>query len=115
MNSRIVQPAASFQPPDTCTEHEECRAGQASNADLCRVAQAHYDKISTAAHEWHSAVPKAIAAYFADPERSRLEHEVIEKAKEWRELRLTQTETRFARGALMDALDDLIYFEAKQK
>lgn len=66
MNSRIVYPAPSFQPPETCTEHSECQAGQASNAELCRAAQAHYDKISTAAHEWHSAIPKAIDAYYAD-------------------------------------------------
>lgn len=81
MKGRTVYPAPSFQPPETCTEHAECLAGQASNAEMCRAAQAHYDKISTAAHEWHSAIPKAIDAYHADPERSRLEREVIEAAK----------------------------------
>lgn len=84
MKGRIVQPAPSFQPPDTCTEHEECRAAQTPIADLKRNALDHYDKISTAAHEWHSAIPKAIHAYYADPERSRLEREVIEAAKKWR-------------------------------
>lgn len=83
MNSRIVYPAPSFQPPETCTEHQEYQAGQASSADLCRAAQAHYDKVSTAAHEWHSAIPKAIDAYYPNPERARLEREVIEAAKKW--------------------------------
>lgn len=81
MKGRIVQPAASFQPPETCTEHKECQAAQASNADLRRAAQEHYDIVSTAAHEWHSAIPKAIDVYYTDPERSRLEREVIEAAK----------------------------------
>lgn len=83
MKSRIVYPAPSFQPPETCTEHEECLTGQATNAELCHNAQAHYDKVSTAAHEWHSAIPKAIDAYYADPERARLEREVIEATKQW--------------------------------
>lgn len=64
MKSRIVQPAASFQPPDTCTEHEECKAGQATTGDLKRNALDHYERISAAAHEWYSVIPKAIAAYF---------------------------------------------------
>lgn len=67
MKSRIVQPSASFQPPDTCTEHDECQAAQASIADLQRNALDHYDKVSTAAREWHSVIPKAIAAYFDKP------------------------------------------------
>lgn len=85
MNSRIVKPAPSFQPPETRTEHGKCQSAQASSADLCRAAQAHYDKVSTAAHEWHSAIPKAIEAYYAEPERARLEREVIEAAKRCRQ------------------------------
>lgn len=81
MNSRIVQPAPSFQPPDTCTEHVECQAAQTPLEDLRRNALEHYEHVSTVAHQWHSAIPKAIAAYYADPERARLEREVIERAK----------------------------------
>lgn len=61
-----------------------------------------------------SITESVIAANRAAAERERLEREVIEKAKEWRELRLTHAETRHAVAALMDALDDLAYFESKQ-
>ena len=50
-----------------------------------------------------------------DCDREHLESEVVEKAKAWRELRLTPAETRPAIAELMDALDDLIYFESKQE
>lgn len=113
MKSRIVYPAQSFQPPETCTEHLECQAVQASNADLCRAAQAHYDKVSTAAHEWHSAIPKAIDAYYADPERARLERLVIEAAKKW--ARDTETEPLFGyERPLYEAISMLIDFESSQ-
>lgn len=64
MKSRIVQPAASFQPPETCTEHAECQAAQTPIEDLRRNALEHYEKVTTVAHEWYSVVPKAINAYF---------------------------------------------------
>ena len=113
MNSRIVQPAASFQPPDTCVEHPECQAAHASNADLSRAAQAHYDKISSAAHEWHSAIPKAIVAYYADPERARLEREVVEMAKAWRAESVVEVILDYEH-ALIEAVDALLTFEAEQ-
>lgn len=86
MKSRIVQPAPSFQPPETCTEHPECQAAQASIADLKRNALDHYEKISAAAHEWHSVIPKAIAAYFdkrleAENAATSMRSACIEKVK----------------------------------
>lgn len=64
MKSRIVQPSASFQPPETCTEHEECLAAQTPIEDLRKNALAHYEKVTAVAHEWYSVVPRAINAYF---------------------------------------------------
>jgi hypothetical protein len=68
MKPRIVHPAPSFQPPDTCTEHPECQSAQSPLEDLRRGALDHYEKVTTIAHEWHSVIPKAINAYF-DKER----------------------------------------------
>jgi hypothetical protein len=64
MKSRIVHPAPSFQPPDTCTEHAECVAAQTPLEDLRRGALEHYEKVTGIAHEWYSVIPKAINAYF---------------------------------------------------
>lgn len=122
--------------PEVLTEVDE-QPAQSSNADLCRAAQAHYDKVSTAAHEWHSAIPKAIDAYYKDAERSRLEREVIEKAKAygranqaiedhmkksseagsdprdgWQELRDLESTWE---EMLLEAIKPLLDFEAKQK
>ena len=128
VKSRIVYPAASFQPPETCTEHAECQAGQASSADLCRAAQDHYDKVSTAAHEWHSAVPKAIDAYFNNTEHARLKDAVVEAAIARKLLDRTfhnnmdvdEYETAMARydelEAVYDkAVDALLAFEAEHQ
>lgn len=103
--------------PEVLTEVDE-QPAKASNADLCRAAQAHYDKISTAAHEWHSAIPKAIDAYYEDAERSRLEREVIEAAREFTDDSKPQQENWDALVAyrkLCGAVDALILFEAKQE
>lgn len=48
-------------------------------------------------------------------ERHLLEQEVLKVAKEYRELRLMQSGTRRTLAALMDALDDLAYFESQQQ
>jgi hypothetical protein len=46
-------------------------------------------------------------------EHQRLKDAVVEKVKEWRELRLMQAGTRRTIGELMDVLDSLLWFERK--
>lgn len=93
--------------PEVLTETEQ-QPAQASNADLNRMTQAHYEKVSRAAHEWNSAIPKAIDAYYADPERERLRDQVIEAAKKWR-----RDMTHKSDAALVAAVDSLTAQESK--
>ena len=83
-------------------------AAQATKADLKRTALDHYEKVSSAAHEWHSVIPRAITAFYDnDDEHQRLKDAVVEAAKAWR-----------TNGSLHDdlepverAIDDLLQFE----
>ena len=104
--------------PDYKSEPQSC---QTPIDDLRRMALDHYDKVSSAAHEWHSAIPKAIEAYYAaDPEHARLEHAVIEAVMKWRKLKRagyldSAPLVRRTWQDMEDAGDALLEFEQKQK
>ena len=47
------------------SDHE--RAAVVPNEELCANALAHYERVSSAAHEWYSSIPHAIRAWYANP------------------------------------------------
>lgn len=106
--------------PDYKSEKQAC---ETPAADQKRYALEHYDKISSAAHEWHSAIPRAIEAYYADPsEVEHLRDAVVEAAKRDR-LAAQQGDGSNrdidavidTRRALNDAIDRLLEFESLQE
>ena len=38
---------------------------QATNEEMCASTLAHYERVSSAAHEWNNQVPQAIKAWYA--------------------------------------------------
>lgn len=44
---------------------QSSQCAQASNEELCALALAHYDHVSTVAHEWNNQIPQAIKAWYA--------------------------------------------------
>lgn len=95
---RIVTPAASFQPPDTCPDcaagvpfGEDAQHGTAETPweDLRRSALASYEEAATKAHSWSSVIPRAINYYFENartptPSSAEARARARELVDEWR-------------------------------
>lgn len=71
---RVVYPAASFQPPDSCPEclagvpfnelGQHAQAAETPWEDLRARALQDYEDKATATHSWSSVIPRAINFYF---------------------------------------------------
>ena len=101
--------------PDLLTRVDEAQAAKTSKEDLCRTALEHYEKVSGAAHEWYSSIPRAIKQYYeSDPEHQRLQSAVVEAVTKWRKEGVAaQEEYCYKILPMLDAVDALIAFEAE--